>query len=74
MITQSDSLNTVDLGKYYAILPMGARYSLNEFCRHFNATRVEEGFSYNSGDNEHFLTVDELQHLIFEQMEQEKAA
>jgi UDP-N-acetylglucosamine 4,6-dehydratase len=38
MITSSDSLNTVDLGSYYAILPVGARYSLDEYCQQMNAT------------------------------------
>src|SRR6187402_1332659 len=32
MITASDSLNTVDLGKYYAILPNGGQFNMQDFC------------------------------------------
>lgn len=64
MITSSDSLNTVDLGKYYAILPVGAQYSRDEYCKKMNATPVEPGFCYGSGSNMDFLTVDQLRDLI----------
>jgi UDP-N-acetylglucosamine 4,6-dehydratase len=64
MITSSDSLNTVDLGSYYAILPVGARYSLDEYCQQMNATPVEQGFCYGSGSNTDFLTVEQLRGLI----------
>ena len=64
MITSSDSLNTVDLGRYYAILPSGGSYSIAEYCAKTGAKLVEPGFSYNSGSNPHFLTVEELRKLI----------
>lgn len=64
MITASDSFNTVDLGRYYAILPSGGQYSLDTYCRERHAVPVEPGFSYNSGSNPHFLTVEELRSLI----------
>lgn len=64
MITSSDSLNTVDLGRYYAILPVGAHYSRDEYCSAMNATPVEAGFSYGSGNNTDFLSVEQLRALI----------
>ena len=64
MITASDSFNTVDTGKYYAILPAGAEYSIQDYCEKTGARLVEQGFCYNSGSNEYFLTVDELRDLI----------
>jgi UDP-N-acetylglucosamine 4,6-dehydratase (inverting) len=64
MITASDSFNTVDMGKYYAILPAGAKYSIREYCEKAKANPVKHGFCYNSGSNEFFLTVDELRDLI----------
>ena len=69
MITSSDSFNTVDLGPYYAILPTGGEYTLDEYCRTLGVQRVPPGFSYNSGTNEHFLTVEELRELIAEHVE-----
>ncbi len=64
MITASDSLNTVDLGKYYAILPMGARFTVAEYCAKVGATPVAPGFAYDSGSNPDFLSVEQLQDLI----------
>ena len=64
MITTSDSPNTVDLGSSYAILPSGASYSMETYCERMGAKLVAPGYSYNSGDNRHFLTIDELRLLI----------
>ena len=64
MITASDSPNTVDLGHYYAILPSGAEYTIDDYCARMNATRVKPGFSYDSGSNTEFLTVPQLQEMI----------
>jgi len=64
MITDSDSFNTIDLGKYYAILPTSGSISLDDYCRKHNASRVPVGFSYNSGSNPDFLSVEQLRQLI----------
>jgi UDP-N-acetylglucosamine 4,6-dehydratase (inverting) len=68
MITASDSYNTVDLGNYYAILPGGLALTIEDYCRRTGARRVPPGFSYSSGSNEQFLTVDELSRLIREEL------
>lgn len=64
MITASDSHHTVDLGRYYAILPTTPVYAVKEYCDANGAVAVPAGFAYNSGTNEHFLTVEELRDLI----------
>jgi FlaA1/EpsC-like NDP-sugar epimerase len=64
MITASDSYTTVDLEKYYAILPINERYSVEDYCQKTGAKPVPIGMSYNSGENEQFLTVEELRNLI----------
>ena len=64
MITASDSFNTVDLGRYFAILPSAGQYSLQGYCEATGGRPVEPGFSYNSGTNSQFLTVEELRSLI----------
>jgi UDP-N-acetylglucosamine 4,6-dehydratase/5-epimerase len=64
MVTASDSFNTVDLGKYLAILPSAGLYTIEEYCSKKGATRVEPGFAYNSGTNPDFLTVEQLRDLI----------
>lgn len=67
MITSSDSLNTVDLGRYYAILPVSSDEAIEAYCRKMDAIRVAPGFRYSSGDNPKFLDVGELRALIAEQ-------
>jgi len=64
MITISDGLNTVDLGRYYVILPSGGDYTINTYCVETGAKLVEPNFSYDSGRNQHFLSVSELRNLI----------
>jgi UDP-N-acetylglucosamine 4,6-dehydratase len=64
MITQSDSFNTVDLGRYFAILPSAGEYAPQDYARQFGGSLVKPGFSYDSGTNEHFLTVDEIRQMI----------
>ncbi|MEM0993621.1 MAG: UDP-N-acetylglucosamine 4,6-dehydratase (inverting) [Bacteroidota bacterium] len=69
MITASDSYNTYDLGKYYAILPTVPTWKLDEFIRAFSATKVLEGFSYNSGNNNDWVNVEALRQLIVEHVD-----
>lgn len=64
MITTSDSLNTVDLDNYYAILNTGAGHTVSEYLKKKKGKKVKEGFSYNSGQNEKFLDIPEIQNLI----------
>ena len=64
MITASDSFNTVDIGKYYAILSSSNNLTSEEYLKKHGGILVEPGFTYNSGSNTDFLTVDELQKLI----------
>lgn len=69
MITDSDSYNTVDRGDYFAILPQGGNYTIDEYCKEFNAVRVRPGYAYNSGSNPDFLTVEQLRDLIARHVE-----
>jgi UDP-N-acetylglucosamine 4,6-dehydratase len=63
MITASDSFNTVDIGKYYAILA-SSHLQLRSNYLERGARPVPEGFSYNSGENSDFLSVEQLRALI----------
>ncbi len=65
MITDTDSLNTIDLGGSYAILPsVSFAHKENEFIEHHNAVKVPFGFKYNSGTNTDWESVDSLRNLI----------
>jgi UDP-N-acetylglucosamine 4,6-dehydratase len=72
MITDTDSLNTIDLGKYYAILPsVSFTYSEEEYIRHHNASKVTFGFRYNSGTNTQWESIESLRGLIKEYVDPE---
>ena len=64
MISTSDSYSTIDLGKFYAILPT---YN-SPFVEHKKSSDVlnfvKEGFNYTSNVNDEFLTVNQLRNLI----------
>jgi UDP-N-acetylglucosamine 4,6-dehydratase len=64
MITASDSFNTADIGRYYAILPTSGSIEMERYCEPFQGRRVEPGFAYDSGSNPEFLSVDALRDLI----------
>ncbi|MGE6107293.1 UDP-N-acetylglucosamine 4,6-dehydratase (inverting) [Aeromonas sobria] len=65
MITDTDSLNTIDLGRYYAILPsVSFNHTEEDYIKHHNAVKVPFGFKYNSGTNTEWETVESLRELI----------
>lgn len=64
MITGSDSFSTVDLGRYYAILPQNPAWSFDEYMINRKAKKVMENFTYNSGTNTEWLSKEQLRDLI----------
>lgn len=69
MITESDSLNTVEFDDYFTIVPNSIyqSWSLDQFEAESgdNSGRAcPDSYSYNSATNDVFLTVDELRALI----------
>lgn len=69
MITHSDSFYTYDLGTYYAILPTVTNWNLEDYVKAFKATKVKEGFQYNSNDNTEWETPESLRKLIRENLD-----
>lgn len=66
MITEMDALNTIEFDKYFVILPSLPSWNVDDFIHKFKGKRVEFGFSYNSGSNNEWLTVDGIRALIKE--------
>ena len=76
MITSSDSINTFDFGEYYVIIP-------EEFSGIVKNTRktyleeglklkkVEDNFSYSSGNNPDFLDIDSIRTLIINNIDKD---
>ncbi len=73
MITSSDSFFTYDLGKYYAIIPQSPVWKTESFVEENSAVAVEEGFSYNSGNNAEWETVESLREMIKEYVDSDFA-
>jgi UDP-N-acetylglucosamine 4,6-dehydratase (inverting) len=69
MITPSDSFFTYDLGKYYVIIPQTPNWKVDEFIQKNNASLVPEGFSYDSGTNTEWETIETLRSLIVEHVD-----
>jgi UDP-N-acetylglucosamine 4,6-dehydratase (inverting) len=74
MITASDSFNTVDLGRYFAILASPDDSLRSTYLTQRGVTQVPKGFSYNSGANTDFLTIESLRALIRQHVEPDFAA
>ena len=67
MITETDSLNCVEFEKYFVILPSTELWDTDKFRKESDSSvgkMCEFGFSYNSGTNKEFLSVNDLERLI----------
>ncbi len=72
MITATDSINTIEFEKYYVILPSIPVWDIEKFRKESNGKEgkfCKPDFSYNSGANEKFLTVEELRDLIIKNVD-----
>ena len=67
MITVTDALDTIDLGKYYVIMPsVSYAHKREDYMRHHNAKLVPDGFHYASDCNTEWETVDSIRAKIKE--------
>lgn len=67
MITDTDALNTIELDKYYAILPsVSHTYTNGDYMKHHKAEMVPTGFTYNSGSNTEWETVESIREKIID--------
>ena len=67
MITPTDALNTIDIGRYYAILPsVSFKHKREDYIAHHNGSPVPDGFHYSSDNNEDWETVETMREKIKE--------
>ena len=69
MITVSDAYTTYDMGKYFVILPQVTNWDLDDYIRKTNAKLVTSGFSYTSGENTEWESVESLRKLIIKHVD-----
>lgn len=64
MITETDSLNTLEFDNYFVILPSSPQWDIEKFKNNFKGAAVKEGFKYNSASNDKWLSISEIRELI----------
>jgi UDP-N-acetylglucosamine 4,6-dehydratase/5-epimerase len=64
MITENDSFNTIELKNYYVILPTSSFINSKKMEKKYKGKRVKIGFSYNSGNNTKWLSIEEIRKLV----------
>lgn len=64
MITETDSFNTIELDDYYVIVPTSPIWNVDEWIQKNQGRPVPVGFKYNSGANDHWLSVEDLRNEI----------
>ncbi|MFH1686496.1 MAG: UDP-N-acetylglucosamine 4,6-dehydratase (inverting) [bacterium] len=68
MITETDAYNSLEFDDHYVILPSMPTWDVAEYMLARGGRRCRPGFSYNSGRNSRWLSVDQLRQLISEQV------
>lgn len=64
MITETDSINSMEFDDYYVVLPSVPLWNKDVYIKAFDGRFCTPGFSYNSGTNRDWLTVDQIRELI----------
>ena len=67
MITETDSINTIEFKDYYVILPSTELWDIEKFRKESNNEEgrvCEIGFRYSSGNNAKWINADQLKELI----------
>ncbi len=71
MITATDSLSSIAFDDYFVIAPSYQQWDVDDFMQNSSSipgARCEPGFSYDSGTNDDFLSVDQLRDLIAKEL------
>ncbi|WP_375417479.1 UDP-N-acetylglucosamine 4,6-dehydratase (inverting) [uncultured Hymenobacter sp.] len=64
MITETDALSTIELERYYVILPATPTFDVEKFTQHFQGTRMPLGFHYDSANNDEWLDAEQIREEI----------
>lgn len=64
MITETDAANTIEFDRHFVIIPSMPLWDANDYMNRFRGAFCQSGFSYSSGSNTEWLTVQEIRDLI----------
>jgi len=64
MISKTESMSSIEFKNYFVILPSFKEYSLEDYVKKNGGKINKSSFNYSSGNNKHFLKINELKKLI----------
>lgn len=64
MLSEHESFDAVKRDDYYIICPSDGSWSRDNYCEKTGAIAVKNGFEYDSGNNEKWLSIEDIQKLI----------
>jgi UDP-N-acetylglucosamine 4,6-dehydratase/5-epimerase len=64
MISKTESMSSIEFKNYFVILPSFKEYSLEDYIKKNGGKINKNSFNYSSGNNKHFLKINELKKLI----------
>ncbi len=64
LITKAESPHTIDINKYFIILPQNNSKLENYYYKKYRAKKVKKDFYYNSGTNSVFLNKDQIRKIL----------
>ena len=64
MLTEADSLNALETQHHFVLLPSFSLWNTEDYAATFEAQPCKAGFSYSSGTNDEWLSIEQLRGLI----------
>jgi UDP-N-acetylglucosamine 4,6-dehydratase (inverting) len=64
MITTTDAINTLEFDDYFVMLPSIRFWDVDKFAEHYSGKKCPDGFAYDSGNNDDWLSVEQIRELI----------
>jgi len=64
MVASHESHQTVKRDDFYIICPLDSTWNKYDYCEKTNATQVGDSFEFDSGNNEEWLTINQIINLI----------
>ena len=64
MLTAEESFDAVKRDKFYIICPSEGNWDREQYCKKTDAVAVEDGYEYDSGSNDVWLSVEQIEKLI----------
>ncbi|MEA1954175.1 MAG: polysaccharide biosynthesis protein, partial [Campylobacterota bacterium] len=64
MTTKSESPQTARRDGFYIVCPTEGSWNRDDYCEKTDAVAVEDGFEYDSGSNDEWLSVEQIEKLV----------